>query len=60
MMASGGDFAGGVIALQGRRLGGQTFSTFHKKAAALIKASGSRLYSRRGQLIGCIISSPLP
>lgn len=40
MMEAGGDFADGVIALQGRRLGGRTFATFDKQAAALVKASG--------------------
>lgn len=40
MMEAGGDFADGVMALQGRRLGGITFATFDKKTAALITASG--------------------
>lgn len=40
MLDSGGDFADGVIAQQGRWLGGQEFATFDRKAAALLRAHG--------------------
>jgi len=40
MMERGGDFADGLIALDGRRLGGETFVSFDKKAVALLTASG--------------------
>lgn len=35
-LENGGDFADGVIALEGRRLGGKTFVTFDRKAAAIL------------------------
>jgi predicted nucleic-acid-binding protein len=41
-MAAGGDFADGVIEFQGRRLGGETFVTFDRKAAAVIVSQGRR------------------
>jgi len=37
---AGGDFADGVIEFEGRRLGGETFVTFDKRAAAVIRAKG--------------------
>ena len=37
---AGGDFADGVIAFEGRWLGGETFVSFDKKAVALLKAQG--------------------
>ena len=37
---AGGDFADGVIAFEGRRLGGDVFVTFDKQAARLIAAQG--------------------
>ena len=40
MIEAGGDFADGVIAFEGRRLGGGTFSTLDKKAATILKATG--------------------
>jgi predicted nucleic-acid-binding protein len=44
MLKSGGDFADGVIAFEGQRLGGDTFVTFDRKAAGeLTKAGHSTL-----------------
>jgi len=40
MLAAGGDFADGVIAFEGRRLGGEIFASFDQKAVELIKAQG--------------------
>ena len=40
MLRSGGDFADGVIAYEGRRLGHETFASFDKKAVARLKAQG--------------------
>ena len=40
MLEAGGDFADGVIAFEGRWLGGDTFVSFDKKAVALLKAQG--------------------
>jgi len=37
---AGGDFADGVIAIEGERLGGRTFATFDRKAARIFAASG--------------------
>ncbi|SHI22412.1 type II toxin-antitoxin system VapC family toxin [Pollutimonas bauzanensis] len=37
MLRAGGDFADGVIANEGLALGGETFVTFDKKAAAILK-----------------------
>lgn len=39
-LADGGDFADGVIAFEGKRLGGKTFATFDKNAARLLKNAG--------------------
>jgi predicted nucleic-acid-binding protein len=39
-LKAGGDFADGVIDHEGRRLGGQTFVTFDRKAAGLIRRLG--------------------
>jgi hypothetical protein len=36
---SGGDFADGVIAFEGRRAEGQVFATFNEKAAALVRTA---------------------
>jgi predicted nucleic-acid-binding protein len=36
MLDAGGDFADGVIAFEGRWLGGETFVSFDKKAVALL------------------------
>ena len=40
MLEAGGDFADGVIAYEGSWLGADTFVTFDKKAAQLMKAEG--------------------
>ncbi len=40
MLEAGGDFADGVIAYEGRWLGGETFVSFDKKAVALLTAQG--------------------
>lgn len=42
LLADGGDFADGVIAYEGRQLGGEVFVTFDKRAARLVKEAGSR------------------
>ena len=39
-MEAGGDFADGVITFEGRRLGGDMFVTFDRKAAALMEKAG--------------------
>lgn len=39
-LEAGGDFADGVIAWQGALLGGETFTSFDRKAVSLIKARG--------------------
>jgi predicted nucleic-acid-binding protein len=44
MMADGGDFADGVIAYEGRWLGGDTFVTFDKRAAKLLAAQGKKIH----------------
>ncbi len=40
MLSSGGDFADGVIAYEGRWLGAESFVSFDKKAVKLIEKSG--------------------
>jgi predicted nucleic-acid-binding protein len=40
MLAAGGDFADGVIAFEGRRLGGETFASFDRRALELVAESG--------------------
>lgn len=40
VMAAGGDFADGVIAFEGRRLGGTFFASFDRTATELIAATG--------------------
>ena len=40
MLEAGGDFADGVIAYEGKWLGGETFVSFDKKAVAILKAQG--------------------
>lgn len=42
MLEAGGDFADGVIAYEGRWLGGDTFISFDKQAIALLAAQGQR------------------
>lgn len=39
---AGGDFADGVIAYEGKWLGGETFVSFDKKAVELLTAQGQR------------------
>jgi predicted nucleic-acid-binding protein len=41
MLDAGGDFADGVIAQEGRRLGGETFVSFDRKAVRLLVAQGN-------------------
>jgi hypothetical protein len=45
VLNAGGDFADGVIAWEGRWLGGETFVSFDKKAVAML--------ARPGQLTRC-------
>jgi len=40
VLRSGGDFADGVIAFEGRRLGGERFATFDNNAAAVLRETG--------------------
>ena len=40
MLAAGGDFADGVIAFEGRRLGGEVFASFDRTAIRLIAETG--------------------
>ena len=40
LAGAGGDFADGVIAFEGRRLGGETFLTFDRRAADLLGGAG--------------------
>ncbi len=40
ILDAGGDFADGVIAYEGRQLGGETFVSFDKQAVRLLKATG--------------------
>lgn len=40
LLEAGGDFADGVIAFDGHRLGGETFVTFDKRAVARLTAQG--------------------
>ncbi len=44
MLAAGGDFADGVIAFDGRRLGGEVFASFDRKAVELLAAHGGDTY----------------
>jgi predicted nucleic-acid-binding protein len=41
MLEAGGDFADGVIAFEGRRLGGEVFASFDRKAVELVAAQGN-------------------
>ena len=47
VLAAGGDFADGVIAFEGRSLGGETFVSFDRRAVAAVAKSG-----RKSQLLG--------
>jgi predicted nucleic-acid-binding protein len=40
VLEAGGDFADGIIAYEGRWLGGDTFVSFDKKAVSLLTAQG--------------------
>jgi predicted nucleic-acid-binding protein len=40
ILDAGGDFADGVIAFEGRQLGGETFVSFDRQAMKLLKAAG--------------------
>lgn len=40
MLDAGGDFADGVIAYEGRWLGGETFVSFDRRAVEMLKAQG--------------------
>ncbi|MDR3518081.1 MAG: type II toxin-antitoxin system VapC family toxin [Azospirillaceae bacterium] len=44
MLEAGGDFADGVIAFEGRRLGGVVFTSFDVNAVRLIKAMGAETH----------------
>jgi predicted nucleic-acid-binding protein len=41
VLEAGGDFADGVIAFEGRRLGGSAFASFDRQAIELIAATGA-------------------
>ncbi|MDR0458386.1 MAG: type II toxin-antitoxin system VapC family toxin [Burkholderiaceae bacterium] len=41
MLDAGGDFADGIMAYEGRWLGGETFISFDKKAVALLSSRGN-------------------
>lgn len=40
ILEAGGDFADGVIAYEGRWLGGETFVSFDRKAVSLLRSNG--------------------
>lgn len=40
VMKRGGDFADGVVAFEGRRLGGSVFATFDRRASRILGAEG--------------------
>jgi len=42
VLEAGGDFADGVIAYEGRRLGGPVFTSFDRQAVELIAATGAQ------------------
>lgn len=44
VLEAGGDFADGVIAFEGRRLGGPVFASFDRKAVELIAAVGGETH----------------
>jgi len=44
MLDAGGDFADGVIAFEGRRLGGPVFASFDRRATELIAATGAETH----------------
>jgi predicted nucleic-acid-binding protein len=40
MLEAGGDFANGIIAFDGRRLGGEVFASFDRRAVEMVAAQG--------------------
>src|SRR5436190_18196735 len=44
VLEAGGDFADGVIAFEGRRLGGSMFASFDRRAVELIAATGAETH----------------
>jgi predicted nucleic-acid-binding protein len=44
LLNAGGDFADGVIAFDGSRLGGRVFASFDRKAVELVAAGGGETY----------------
>ena len=44
LLEAGGDFADGVIAFEGRRLGGTVFASFDRRASELIAANGGEIH----------------
>lgn len=44
IMAAGGDFADGVIAFDGRRLGGEIFASFDRRATSLVAEQGQAVH----------------
>ena len=44
MLMAGGDFADGVIAFDGRRLGGEVFASFDRRTVELIAAQGREVH----------------
>ncbi len=44
MLEAGGDFADGVIAFEGRRLGGPVFASFDRKAVELVATAGGETH----------------
>lgn len=43
-LEAGGDFADACIAFEGRRMGGTIFTSFDRKAVALVKAAGGEAH----------------
>ena len=46
MLAAGGNFADGVIAFDGRRLGGEVFAGLDRRAVDLVEAQGGDTHLR--------------
>jgi predicted nucleic-acid-binding protein len=44
LLEAGGDFADGIIAFEGRRLGGSLFASFDRKAVELITRTGAEAH----------------
>jgi predicted nucleic-acid-binding protein len=51
-LEAGGDFADGVIAYEGSRLGGTVFATFDRAAAHILKDRGERTTLLNGAEVG--------